>query len=111
MKSLLSILLLSLTLSYTTFAQVKTEEKKTSVNKTTGDTLMTESVIISQSEDITPRDHMLVINPLKFLLFYNLSYFHNVSNSIVVGGGFQIPTLGGVHGFGLNADFLHGKIY
>ncbi len=47
---------------------------------------------------------MIVINPLKFLLFYNLSYFHKISDHTVIGGGIQMPTLSGIDGFGVNAE-------
>jgi hypothetical protein len=85
-------------------AQVKTEETKTTVNVETGDTVLTESVTIYTEEDITPRSQMIVVNPLKFLLFYNLSYFHKISDNMVFGGGFQIPTISGIDGFGINSE-------
>jgi hypothetical protein len=47
---------------------------------------------------------MIVINPLKFLLFYNISYFHKISDKSVIGGGIQMPTISGVDGFGVNAE-------
>jgi hypothetical protein len=84
--------------------QTRTEETRKTVSTEKRDTVVTQSVVISKSEDITPRTGVLVINPLKFFLFYNLSYFHRVSPNIAVGGGFQIPTLSGVDGFGLNAE-------
>jgi len=104
MKKLVSVLFAVLILTSVSIGQIKTGEKKTVVNKTTGDTTYTESVIISVSEDITVRNHMLVINPLKFFIFYNISYFHKVSESIIVGGGLQTPTVSGVSGFGVNAE-------
>lgn len=104
MKHLVYLLSLLLFLSFTSQAQVKTDEKAFTVNKITGDTTYTESVIISESEDITPRNSMIVINPLKFFLFYNISYFHKVSESVVVGGGFQAPTMSELSGFGINAE-------
>ncbi len=85
-------------------AQVVTKEKKKTVNPTTGDTVYTESTIITTSEDITPRNNMIVINPIKFILFYNISYFHKVSNNVALGGGFQIPTISGLGGIGINAE-------
>jgi hypothetical protein len=54
------------------FSQEKTIEKRTTTDSTTGKTTVTESVIISKTEDITSRNHMLTINPLKFFIFYNL---------------------------------------
>ncbi len=47
---------------------------------------------------------MIIVNPLKFLLFYNFSYYHQTSERIVIGGGFQIPTLSGIDGFGANFE-------
>ena len=85
-------------------AQVKTEETKVEIDTETGDTTFTEAVIITQVEDITPRNSMLVVNPLKFFLFYNLSYFHKISDQVTIGAGFQVPTISGVDGFGINAE-------
>lgn len=86
------------------FAQTLTKEKKKSVEKTDGDTTITESVVVSESEDITPRSQMIVVNPLKFLLFYNLSYFHTLSPSVALGGSVQFPTPKDVNGYGLSAE-------
>jgi len=86
------------------YGQVKTDEKKTSVNKTVGDTTYTESTSISKTEDITTRNSMIVINPLKFFLFYNISYFGKISDNLVIGAGIQTPTLKGITGFGVNAE-------
>lgn len=97
------IVLIFICTSHISIAQEKTVEKRISIDsKGIKDT--TESVIISLTEDITPLSNMLVINPLKFFLFYNLSYFHKIDNSIVIGGGFQLPTLKGITGFGVNAE-------
>ena len=86
------------------FTQTLTKEKKKSVEKTDGDTTITESVVISESQDITPRGQMIVVNPLKFLLFYNVSYFHTLSPSVTLGAGVQFPTPKDVNGYGLNAE-------
>ncbi len=104
MKTLFCTITIFLFLSILSFAQVRTGETKTSVNKATGDTTVTESIMISESEDITPRNNMIVINPLKFLIFYNLSYFHRFTNTLIIGGGFQIPTPSGLKGFGVNGE-------
>jgi len=47
---------------------------------------------------------MIIVNPLKFLLFYNISYFHKLSNQVAIGGGVQMPTISGLNGFGANAE-------
>jgi hypothetical protein len=87
--------------------QTMTKETRKSVVREEGDTTTVESVILAKSEDITPRTEMFIVNPLKFLLFYNLSYYHRVSSSIVFGGGVQFPTPEGVDGFGLNAELRY----
>lgn len=102
MKKILTIIILFILLNALT-AQVVTEEKKKTVTES-GDTVYTESTIISISEDITPRNNMIVINPLKFFIFYNLTYFHKISDKVALGAGFQIPTIGGLGGFGVNAE-------
>ena len=102
MKTILTFILLILfTISIS--AQIKTKEKKKTVTEE-GDTVYTESTIISTIEDITPREDMIVVNPLKFFIFYNLSYFHKVSDKVALGGGVQIPTIAGLGGFGVNAE-------
>jgi len=85
-------------------AQIRTEETRKTVDPAKGDTIVTESVVITRTEDITPRRSILLVNPLKFFLLYNLSYMHRVSSDVVVGGGFQIPTIAGIDGFGFNAE-------
>src|SRR5512137_156453 len=86
------------------WCQVRTVETRTSVDSVSGDTTVTRSVILSTSEDITPRSSMLVINPLKFFLFYNLSFYHRLAPGTVVGFGIQAPTIKDIDGFGVNAE-------
>lgn len=102
MKLLFTLIVLFIVSSSLT-AQIVTEEKKKTVTEK-GDTVYTESTIISTSEDITPKNDMIVINPLKFFIFYNLSYFHKISDNAAIGGGLQIPTIHGLGGFGINAE-------
>jgi len=104
MKTLLLTLLMSILILNTNFGQERTNEKKWTVDPANGDTIYTESVAISQTEDITPRVSMIVINPLKFLLFYNLSYFHKLNDGTAIGMGFQIPTISELNGFGVNVE-------
>ena len=104
MKTLSLTLLIGVAMFSAGFGQERRGEKKWTIDPETGDTIYTESVVISQSEDITPRSSMIIINPLKFLLFYNISYFHKLSNGAAIGGGVQIPTISGVNGFGVNAE-------
>jgi len=102
MKGVLAIFIL-LFIAANLNAQIRTDEKKKTVTES-GDTVYTESTIISTIEDITPRNDMIVINPLKFFVFYNLTYFHKISDQVALGGGFQIPTIAGIDGFGINAE-------
>ena len=104
MKTLSLVFLIIAAILSSGFGQERTDEKKWTIDPETGDTIYTESVIVSQSEDITPRNSMIIINPLKFLLFYNISYFHKLSDATALGGGIQIPTLEGTEGFGVNLE-------
>jgi hypothetical protein len=105
MKSILFVTIVAAFFCSTdSFAQVRTEESRVTVDSVKGDTTFSKSVIVSESEDITPRHSMIVINPLKFFIFYNLSYFHKVSATTAVGGGVQFPTISGLDGFGLSAE-------
>lgn len=96
--------LLLFLLASTGLAQVKTDETRTTVNPKSGDTTVTTSTIVSKSEDITPHNQMFVVNPLKFFLFYNLTYFHRLSPGAALGIGLQTPTLAEFNGFGINAE-------
>jgi hypothetical protein len=99
---LLSILCIFLTSQ--AYSQVREEGTRTEIDSATGATKTVTYVETKREEDITPRTNMIVVNPLKFFLFYNLSYFHAVSKTIAIGGGAQIPTLEGLGGFGFNAE-------
>lgn len=91
------------------FGQNKTIETR-STKDSTGKVTVTDSEIISKTEDITPRNFMLIINPLKFFLFYNVSFYMKVNQTIVAGLGIQTPTLSGLSGFGLNGEIrIHPK--
>lgn len=102
-----TLLLLFVFFAVTINAQIVTKEKKGTVNTETGDTVYTESTIITTSENITARENMIVVNPLKFILFYNISYFHKISDKIALGGGIQIPTIRNLGGMGINAELRY----
>jgi len=104
MKRLFAIIIMVVALLTTGFGQERTDEKKWTIDSETGDTVYTKSVIIAESMDITPRNSMIIINPLKFLLFYNLSYLHKINDGAAVGVGLQMPTISGIDGFGVNAE-------
>jgi hypothetical protein len=105
MKPILLLTIIAcLSLYHPAQCQIRTVETRTSVDSSAGDTTVSKSVIVSTSEDITPRSSMLVVNPLKFFLFYNLSYFHRLSSGVAIGFGVQSPTLSDIEGFGVNAE-------
>jgi len=104
MKTLSITMIVAFALLTSAFGQEKTGEKKWMIDPETGDTIYTEFVIISETEDITPRNSMIIINPLKFLLFYNISYFHKINDGLTIGGGVQMPTPKDISGFGVNAE-------
>jgi hypothetical protein len=103
-KTLSLTVLIGLTMLSFSYGQERTDERKWTIDPETGDTIYSEAVIISQSEDITPRSSMIVINPLKFLLFYNISYFHKINDGTAIGIGIQAPTISGIDGIGVNAE-------
>lgn len=102
-KLLLAIGLFCLLIPNIAIGQEKTVEKRVTTDSK-GNRDSTEAVIISKTEDITPLKNIITINPLKFILFYNLNYYHKIDNTVVVGGGIQTPTLKDVQGFGINAE-------
>lgn len=106
MRSSLASVLLLFSVEFAA-GQIRTEETRTTTDSTSGKTMTTSSVILSKSEDITPRNSMIVVNPLKFFVFYNLSYFHKVGDRIGIGGGFQIPVFDEIGGFGGNLELRY----
>lgn len=86
------------------FAQIKTEGKVTEIDSATGQIKTTTYTEIKKEEDITPRSNMITINPLKFFIFYNLSYYHALNKNIAIGIGAQMPTISDIGGFGVNAE-------
>jgi hypothetical protein len=107
MRKAVFIFLVFLFCCCSVYSQDKTIEKRVSVSKEKGDTTLTETTIISQTEDITPRNHLLSVNPLKFFLFYNLTYYHKVEEKLVLGIGLQSPTISGMSGIGFNAELRY----
>lgn len=86
------------------FGQTRTEETRRQVDSTTGEVTVTRSEIISKSEDITVRNHLLLINPLKFFMFYNLTFMTKISDAAMLGLGLQMPTISEISGFGVNFE-------
>jgi len=88
----------------TAFSQTKTVETTTTRDTVTGKTTTTVDTIISETEDIRRINNMITINPLKFFVFYNLTYYRALSPFIAVGAGLQMPTLHEFGGFGASAE-------
>lgn len=86
------------------YAQDSTKAKTIKIDKVAGDTTYTESITISKTENITPRNNALIINPLKFFIFYNLTYYHTVNPNLAFGVGVQVPTFKGIDGIGINGE-------
>ena len=85
-------------------AQIKTEGTKTETDSVTGATKTTKYTELKKEEDVTPRHDMIVINPLKFFVFYNLSYYHSLGNNLAFGIGAQMPTTSLVGGAGVSGE-------
>jgi hypothetical protein len=75
----------------------------------------TVTTTISETEDITPHNNMLSVSPVKYVLFYNLTYYRKISDMFVLGVGLSLPTFGGkidnetkIGGFGAN---IEGRFY
>lgn len=109
MKYLLAFALVAITVSLASAQQTTTEDKREvrTEKDSAGATVITTSTRTTRDE-VTPRNDMIVINPLKFFVFYNLSYFHKVDPHWAVGGGLQTPTISGLSGIGAN---LEGRFY
>jgi hypothetical protein len=103
-RRVFSLVLICVCAAQLGFSQTLTKEKRRSVERKEGDTTITEAVVVSETEDISRRNQTIVVNPLKFLLFYNLSYFHTLSPSVTIGGGVQFPTPKDLYGYGLSAE-------
>lgn len=87
----------------TASAQTKTTETVTT-RDSTGKETTTQVTKVSTSEDITPRSNLITINPLKFFLLYNISYYHRINDVIVIGGGVQTPAISELQGWGIQAE-------
>jgi|JI9StandDraft_1071089.scaffolds.fasta_scaffold28476_2 hypothetical protein len=91
-------------------AQTRTEETVTTTDST-GKSVVQRVVKVSRTENVSPVENMIIINPLKFFLYYNLSYYRKITPGLVIGGGLQIPTIEGLGGWGVNLEArLHPSV-
>ena len=74
-------------------AQTKVEQHTVTVDSATGKRTVTTDTIIKKEEDITPYTEMVNINPLAFILAYNLTWVHKLSAStaVSVGAEYAVP--------------------
>ncbi len=96
------ILLLGAACTQTALGQKRTIEKRTPVDSTT---------TIVETEDITPRHRILIVNPIRFFVLYNLAYYQSVSPGLALGAGLQIPAFDEIDGVIVQAEarFYPGK--
>ena len=98
----------------TTLAQTKTTETKTvetEVDSTQdGKVRKTETVTsIASSEDITVRENMVYVDPIKFFGLFNVGYQRAIAPGFSVGGTIQSPTqLTDASGIGFSVE---GRYY
>ena len=103
MRTLIATLIVILSAG-TIVAQTETKGKRVEIDSATGQRKTTYLENVQTEQDVTPRNNMIVINPLKFFLYYNVSYYRKLNKSTVVGLGVQMPTLSGISGFGVNGE-------
>ena len=82
-------------------AQTEVKQHTVSIDSATGKRTVSTDSIVKTEEDITPYANMVNINPLKFLLAYNLNWVHKVSSSTAFSIGAELGTnLGSEPSFG-----------
>lgn len=115
MRTFFSSMLPALLISGTVIAQTRTTETRMTKDTTIDGTATTVTTTIIDAEDITPRNNILSVSPVKYILFYNLTYYRKLSDMWVIGAGLSIPTFGGklddettIGGFGAN---IEGRFY
>jgi hypothetical protein len=104
-------MLLTLLISGATFAQIRTTETRSTKDTTINGVTTTVTTTISETEDITPHNNMLTVSPVKYIVFYNLTYYRKLSDMWVIGAGLSGPTFGGkidnstsIGGYGINLE-------
>ena len=108
MRHLTGILAVLVILAVTTATAQERSEETVTTTDSTGTTTTVKIVRVTETEDISVTKNLIVINPLKFFVLYNIGYVRAVTPSIAVGGSIQTPTMQGVSGFGFN---LEGRFY
>jgi hypothetical protein len=107
MRTGLVVLLLLLGTSEV-FGQTITIEKRISRDSATGVTTVSWDTIIGKSEDITPINNMIIIDPISFIWRFNARYYRTLSRTVTIslGGNYDwfngLPDIGSA--FGFNAE-------
>lgn len=86
-------------------SETRTEQIRITTDPITGKKDTVRTLVYDKTEDIRERKHMIVVNPLKFFLFYNLSYFQKLTPTSALGIGLQTPTISDYKGIGVNAEY------
>ena len=112
MKHLLHVTLFLVFAAISASAQVKSEETVTTTD-TSGRTTTISVTTLSKTEDITPRTDIILMSPIEFIQYYNISYIHSIANNMAIGGGFRLAH-DLTEDFNVEIDFgitLEGRFY
>ncbi len=90
-------LLLGAACTQTALGQKRTIEKRTPVDSTT-------TIVVTETEDITPRHRILIVNPIRFFVLYNVAYYQTVAPGLALGAGLQIPAFDEIDGVIVQAE-------
>jgi hypothetical protein len=71
-------------------AQIEVQQHKISIDSATGKRTVSNDTIVKTEEEITPYTDMLNVNPLKFLIAYNVNWMHKLSSNTAIGFGAEI---------------------
>jgi hypothetical protein len=106
-------------LLWSTFAQAqeRTEETVITSEGSSGTSDTTKRIVITDREDLREFDNMVMIDPIKFMMWINASYYRVLSDRMALGATAQVASAlfrDDVSGFGLQADVLFypaGKVF
>ncbi len=105
MSQKIALFVLVLFISVSARAQTEVKQHTVSIDSATGKTTVSDETIIKKEEDITPYTDMVNINPLKFFIAYNMTWYHKIANNAAVGIGAEFGALHENTAWGMNAEF------
>ncbi|MEP7233948.1 MAG: hypothetical protein ABI778_01510 [Ignavibacteriota bacterium] len=100
-KYLLCFVIMCMTAIFTTKAS---SQIHSSTDSASGITRTTKIQTDRDDEPEVAIKNMLAINPLEFIFFWNLSYYHAVTDVVGVGIGLRLPSISVIHGFGASLE-------